>query len=179
MSARVLVCLTLLALPFAEQRGQLDHGRPSMTSLRASFRRAVQPKPNELVTGLWVEITTIATERFVSGGSGPEHVLFDIEGIKRPDQHDYPFDWTMRFRAVRGGLQATFESVGTPKGNRPDTAAVQFNAAGDLVFEKGYGGDGQWIYRCRAVNVQRLVCLLLDHENGHGVEFLRIADVGL
>jgi hypothetical protein len=173
----ILVYLQTLRVTPAMDAGTAD--RPSMASLRASFRRASRPQPSELVRGTWVEITNIATEQFVTGRSRPEHMLFDMEGIKRPELPKRPYDWTLRFSAAQSAVVVTFESAWTPAGNRPDTATTHFDAAGDLVFEKDYGGDGRWIYRCRAASAQRLVCLLQNHETGHGVEFLRIDAGGM
>jgi hypothetical protein len=178
MVSRVLACCLVMSANVrgatAGQRETTDvQSRPSMASLRASFRRASRPVPAELTRGTWVEITNIMTEAFVTGRSGPEHVLFDRDGIKRPEQQEFSFEWTVRFSATPRGLLATFESVGTPRGNRPDTAAAHFNSRGDLVFAKDNGGEGDWTYRCRAMNRGRLVCLLRSHENGHGVEFMR------
>ena len=127
--------------------------RPSIGGLREAFRKAKRARPTQLV-GVWVEITNVSTEAFLTGRPGPDHVLFDITGIRPGDPPGRPLDWTLTFRIVR---------------------ADEFDSNGDFTFKKDYGGDAHWIYRCRAVNPKRLVCLLQNHADGHGVEFVRRA----
>ena len=147
--------------------------RPSMARLRDSFRKAKRAQPSELV-GTWVEITNVFTETFLTGRSGPDHVLFDIAGIRRDDQPGHPLDWTLTFRTGRAeDLQVISDTAWVPTG---DISSVNFDSNGDFTFEKQYGGDAQWIYRCRAANSNRLICLLRNHEGGHAVEFLRQAN---
>jgi hypothetical protein len=141
-----------------------------MARLGDSFRKARRLQPAELL-GIWVEITNVSTEMFETGRSGPDNVLFDIAGIRHEDQPGHPLDWTLTFRmAQEGHLQVTSDRSWGPTG---DISPANFNSNGDLTFEKHYGGDAQWIYRCRAANSRRLVCLLRNHERGHGVEFLK------
>jgi hypothetical protein len=123
---------------------------------------------------VWVEITNVSTEAFLTGRPGPDHVLFDITGIRPGDQPRRRPDWTLTFRMVRADeLQVTSDTAWLPTG---DVSAVTFDTNGDFTFKKDYGGDARWIYRCRAVNPKRLVCLLQNHADGHGVEFVRKAN---
>jgi hypothetical protein len=124
-------------------------------------------QPSELL-GKWVEITNVSTEMFVTGRSGPDHGLFDVAGIRRDDHQDNPLDWTLAFRTTRAeDLQVISDHGLVPTG---DISSVKFDANGDFTFEKQYGGDSQWIYRCRAASSKRLVCLLRNHESGRSVE---------
>ena len=146
--------------------------RPSIGGLREAFRKAKRARPTQLV-GVWVEITNVSTEAFLTGRPGPDHVLFDITGIRPGDPPGRPLDWTLTFRIVRADeLQVTSATAWLPTG---DTSSVTFDSNGDFTFKKDYGGDAHWIYRCRAVNTKRLVCLLQNHADGHGVEFVRRA----
>jgi len=146
--------------------------RPSMSHLRRAFQRARRVRREELLGGRWVEIAYVATERFINGGSGPDHVQFDVRGIRRTDAPGQPLEWTMTFRVTRAGaLQVAFETAWDGLG---DVAPVRVASNGDVTFEKEYGGEGRWIYRCRAASATHLVCLLRDHESGHGMEFLKM-----
>jgi hypothetical protein len=147
--------------------------RPSMARLVDSFRNAKRAEPSEL-PGTWVEITNVFTETFLTGRSGPDRVRFDVAGIRRDDQPGHPFDWTLTFRTGRADdLQVTSDTAWIPTG---DISPVNFDLNGDFTFEKQYGGDARWIYRCRAANSRRLICVLRNHEDGHAVEVLRQAD---
>jgi hypothetical protein len=102
-------------------------------------------------------------------------VEFDPEGLRRKDVGNR-LEWTLSFeRAADGKLHARSDTAWVPTG---DISPVVFNAEGDILFEKEYGGDGAWIYRCRVSNSVQLVCLLKDHEDGHGLEFRKVAAAG-
>jgi len=104
--------------------------RPSLNQLRRAFQQARAVRREELLGGRWVEIANVATERFINGRSGPDQVQFDVT------------------RA--GALQVVFETVWDGHG---DVAPVHVASNGDVTFEKEYGGEGRWIYRCRAASV--------------------------
>jgi hypothetical protein len=167
--------LTPMATATACQ-GSSEHGieRPSMSHLRRAFQQARRVRREELLSGRWVEITNVMTERFVNGHAGPDHVQFDVRGIRRADVPGHPLDWTMTFRVTRSGaLQVAFETAWDGGG---DVAPVRVASNGEVTFEKEYGGEGRWIYRCRAASATHLVCLLRGHKSGHGMEFLKIGE---
>jgi hypothetical protein len=145
-----------------------------MSHVRRAFQQARRVRREELLGGRWVEIANVATERFISGRSGPDHVQFDVRGIRRADVPGNPLDWTMTFRVTRSGaLQVACE---TAWDGLRDVAPVRVASNGEVTFEKENGGEGRWIYRCRATSATHLVCLLRDHENGHGLEFVKIGE---
>lgn len=134
-----------------------------ITELRRIFEQATMPRGDALV-GRWVMIRHVMTERFIRGRNGPDHIIFDIQGIRSGGGPTNPLEWVLTLR-------------GMPLVARErDISSVGFNSAGELIFAKDYAGDSLWFYRCRLVNTQRLVCLMKDHEDGHGVEFFRSAD---
>lgn len=152
----------------------LEQGRVEspMTRLRELFQRADSPREVD-VLGSWVLIRHVLTEKFITGRDGPDHVLFDVDGVRREAQAGKELEWILVFsRGGAGKLQVKSDTVWVPTG---DISAVDFNSEGDLTFEKQYGGDSDWIYRCRASNAGHLVCLLRGHESGHGVEFRKLA----
>jgi hypothetical protein len=57
-----------------------------------------------------------------------------------------------------------------------DSSRVEFRE-NELRFEKQYGGDARWVYRCLTESGD-LVCLLTGHESGHAVVFRKINNAG-
>lgn len=145
-----------------------------MTALREAFQQAGTPREPELL-GEWILIRNVATDEFVNGGHGPDYVEFNAEGLRREDAGNR-VEWTLSFaRGGDGKLRARSDTVWVPSG---DISPVVFTTEGDILFEKEYGGDSSWIYRCRVSNSVQLVCLSKDHENGHGLEFRKVAAAG-
>ena len=107
-------------------------------------------------------IRYVATEQFLHGRPGPDHILFDLGGIRSGGDPTGPLEWVLT-------LQGS-----TLTANTRNISSIGFNAARELVFAKDYSGDSLWHYRCRSVNTQRLICLMKDHEDDHGVEFLKM-----
>ena len=137
----------------------------SMNQLQEFFKKAGQPNITD-VKGSWMLTAYIETEKFITGEDGPDHILFDLNGIKGKDK------WTLIFNSdVNGKIQATSNVGWIPTG---DVSPVNFNSNGDMIFEKDYGGDGAWIFRCRDIDSIHLVCLLQGNENGHAMEFSKI-----
>ena len=134
-----------------------------IAELRRVFEKASVPQAASL-RGTWVMIRHISTEKFIRGRTGPDHILFNIRGIRSGGEPTGSLEWTLTLR-------------GTPvtAGER-DISSVSFNSAGELAFAKDYAGDSLWLYRCRSVNAQRLICLMKGAEDGHGVEFLKTND---
>src|SRR4051812_6312135 len=72
----------------------------AMLQLRESFQRARAPHDNELL-GTWMLIRDVSTEEFLTGMQGPDHLLFDPNGIRRDPQTsgansaEKPFEWTL------------------------------------------------------------------------------------
>jgi hypothetical protein len=168
-----LLHLAALAASFSKaEHVQQAADESAMSRLRESFQRAGSPSERDL-PGRWVLIRTVATERFTTGRNGPDHVVFDPEGIRRETRGEKRLEWTLSFeRSDSGKLQVRSDTVWVPTG---DFSPVDFSTEGDLLFEKQYGADSRWIYRCRASNTRQLVCLLKDHESGHGVQFRKIS----
>jgi hypothetical protein len=115
--------------------------------------------------GEWVLVRHLSTERFLTGRSGPDRVLFDPAGIRRTVTSR---EWTATFACSDEKCHVKSDTVWEPTG---DVSPVDFSSDGDAIFEKQYGGDARWIYHCRASNATELLCLLRGHENGHGVVF--------
>lgn len=114
-------------------------------------------------------IRHVMTQKFLNGHAGRDHEMFDFDGIRRDKSPGNPPDWTMAISTTKSGrLQVKSHTVWTPTG---DVSSVSFNSDGDMLFKKDYGGDSTWIYRCRAPGPASLVCVLKDHESGHGLEF--------
>lgn len=151
-------------------------GHPSaMSRVRDSFRRASIPRLADL-PGVWVLTRHVSTERFLTGGTGPDHALFDANGIRRTIDARARFEWTLEFqRTADGHLRAISHTVWFPT---DDASDVVFRENRDLVFQKDYGGDRAWVYRCRALAPDHLVCLLDGSDTGHGVEFTKAAQQG-
>jgi hypothetical protein len=152
----------------------------AMIWLQDSFRRARTPQEKDL-PGTWVLIRHVATEEFFTGMQGPDHVLFDPNGIKQgakrlglspqPDNERSPLEWTLTFHTNSAGQpQVRSDTAWIPSG---DTSSVRFTSEGDLILEKDYGGDSKLSYRCRALTARNLVCLLRNREDSHGIEFLK------
>jgi hypothetical protein len=173
MRARPPVALVLLMLLETHSVGaavpiQDPDPASAMGQLRAAFDRAAPPRLGDL-RGEWVLVRHVSTERFLTGGDGPDHLLFDPVGIRREVRNGTRREWTVTF-ACRGNqtCHAKSDTVWEPTG---DASPVDVSTEGDALFEKQYGGDARWIYRCRAASATELLCLLRGHENGHGVVF--------
>lgn len=153
----------------------------AMTRMRVLFDAAEPAKPENLL-GEWVAVKEVWTENFLTGRTGPDHIEADENGIRRRQSGEYSvgrprsvepghsLDWKLTFRAHGESIQAVSDVPWPPTG---DVSNVRFAANGDFVFDKDYGGDSMWSYRCRAVDPQRIVCLLKEAE-GHGVEFRKL-----
>jgi len=114
-------------------------------------------------------IRHIMTAKFLKQPNGRDHQTFDLQGIRRDKSPGTPLEWTMTISAAKNGkLHLTSRTQWAPSG---DVSPVTFNSEGEMLFTKDYGNDSKWVYRCRAWSPTRLVCLLQDHESGHGLEF--------
>jgi len=138
-----------------------------MMNLQHSFKVAKPPRTEDLV-GTWILVLHIMTPKFLQQSGGSDHVTFDKDGIRRDKNPSTPLEWTMTISSRNGHLSVTSHTQWEPSG---DSSPVTFNADGDMLFKKDYGSDHDWIYRCRASSPTRLVCLLKDHEAGHGLGF--------
>jgi hypothetical protein len=141
----------------------------SWAALYRSFQEA-QPAREDDLLGVWVETANIATQKFLTGRSGKEHVSFAPEGIRRRDVQGNPYDWKLTFHRSEGLLQATSDTAWEPTG---DVSQVQFDSKGDLLFHKEFGGEGDYSYRCRAEDPNTLVCLL--RRGAAGLEFRKLS----
>jgi hypothetical protein len=182
----VLMCFAIPAISIATEHNVSQEvplvATSAMIRLQASFRQASTPQKDDLL-GTWVLIRHVATEEFITGMQGPDHVLFDPQGIKHgakrlgasPQENNQlsPMEWRLTFRASSSGdPQVTSDTAWIPSG---DTSSVHFTSEGDLIFEKDYGGDSKLIYRCRTLTARNLICLLRNREDSHGIEFLKIS----
>jgi hypothetical protein len=157
-------------------------GKTPMATLRDRFENAAAVKPADLA-GDWVLIRNINTEKFITGGEGPDHVEFNAGGVQsqmlrqdvpRPTQ-DNPLEWVATFKMLpAGGVEITSHT----SWSGDDKSAVTITPTGEAVFTKSYGGDSPYIYRCRLATPRNLICLFRNHEDGHGVEFLKTMQVG-
>jgi hypothetical protein len=183
LSTFVLVCAaTLYALPTFQQETSHTNDSP-MVRMQRSFAAAKPAKPENLL-GTWVAVKEVSTEKFLTGRIGADHVEADESGIRRgePGQSTvgrprsilpgHPLDWKLTFRKGGERIQAVSETPWEPTG---DTSDVTFDSGGDFIFEKDYGGDAMWVYRCRAADLRRIVCLF-KNADGHGVEFRKVTD---
>lgn len=157
-----------LPAPPRAQRGFRTQARGAvvMPYFLEDFDRARQPRPSEL-TGDWVETYIVNSERFLSGRQGGDHVVFDTLGIRR----DGRLDWELSMLRDRAG-RILFAS--RTLWTSPDTSVVRFNASGEALFAKDYGGDADYNYRCRMLTSRRMICMIDMPAPGHGVEFRRI-----
>ena len=145
--------------------------QPAIDQLRQMFERSRNPSENELL-GQWVLIRHVMTERFLTGRSGPDHVLFEANGIRRTNQSGSPLEWIVTFeRRTDGKLRVRSDTAWVPRG---DVANLDFDSPGEFRFEKDYAGDSAWVYRCREATNRQLLCLLSGHETGHGIVFLKM-----
>ncbi len=129
-------------------------GKGAIREFEERFAQAAPVKAANL-TGTWVMIRHVMTEKFINGVTGPDHVLYDPAGIRGQDRTGN-LEWVLTFEK---GASA-----------QPEVTAVKNNAAGEATFDKDYGGDSEWNYRCRLAARDDLLCLLTGHP-GHGVEF--------
>ena len=142
--------------------------RGPMEQLRSEFERAAAARGNDLL-GTWVLVRHVMTEAFITGRAGPDHLLSDSDGVRRDMSGRRRLEWRLTIeRGTDHKLRAISETVWEPSG---DSSVLEFTERGDFVFEKQYGGEGRWIYRCRRKDSRELICLLKDHETGHGVVF--------
>lgn len=164
--ASMHILVSLLLLLSASRSQQLED--PELVSTRAYgmaelhrlFQQAALPRESSLV-GRWVMIRHVATEMFVLGQSGPDRILFDMEGVRAGGKTTEPLEWVL---TLNGPPLRAVER---------DIYSLTLSAVGELVFFKDHAGDSEWVYRCRLVSTRRLVCLLRGHEDGHGVEFFK------
>ena len=142
-----------------------------MMVLQQMFKECKPPRPKDL-PGDWMLIRHIMTAKFLKQPNGRDHQTFNIQGIRRDKSPGTPLEWTMSIGAAKNGrLRVTSHTQWEPTG---DVSPLTFNSAGDMLFTKDYGHDSKWVYRCRAGSPTRLVCLLKDHEAGHGLEFTKM-----
>lgn len=149
--------------------GSNEHPHASaMVEMQERFAAAKPARRADLV-GTWVAVKEVWTEKFLTGRTGPDHVASDENGIRRPNAPlkstigrpqtavpGRPLEWRLTFRRHEDGMEAESEVPWVPTG---DVAQVAFGPNGDFRFEKQYGGDGRWIYRCRAVDPKNGSCV--------------------
>lgn len=167
----------------SEQNSGSSEKSSPMARLRSAFEQA-KPANTRDLAGTWVAVKEIWTEKFLKGRAGPDRIETDENGIRastsgqlvvgrpRVKISGHPFEWKLTFRNVGGRLRAISDVPWEPTG---DISDVNFNSGGEFTLAKDYGGDAGWVYRCRAVDSRRLLCLLKGRE-GHGVEFRRVDD---
>ncbi|HUF50629.1 MAG TPA: hypothetical protein VMN60_07350 [Longimicrobiales bacterium] len=143
-----------------------------MRQLVLSFETSSSPAAADLV-GSWTLVRHVSTHDFGEPGTtGPDREVFEPNGIRRHSLPGAPLEWQMAFEIVEDSqVRVTSRTVWEPS---DDSYIVEFNESGDAVFPKDYGGDGDWVYRCRAPTNERLVCLLQGHENKYGLEFWKL-----
>ena len=151
-------------------------GKTAMASLRERFDRAASVKAGDL-SGKWILIRNVMTQKFLTGHDGPDHVLFNDDGIHSTSRFDgfspaapeNQLEWVMTFTSGNASdIQVKLDTAWTPAGG---IERVTLMPNGDAVFKKDYGGDSAWIYRCRLAAVSNLICVKQGQENGHGLEF--------
>ena len=99
-----------------KQSPQLATGS-AMRQLSGEFEEARTPRADEL-PGTWLLTKYIVTERFVNGRNDPDHVLIDVEGIRREDEPGGPFEWILTFTVGgNGDLCARSDTVWEPSGD--------------------------------------------------------------
>jgi hypothetical protein len=152
-----------------------------MAKLRSQFATASSADEQDLL-GRWVAVKEVWTKEFLTGKTGADHVESDDNGLRRTaisqsvigrpkaNVAGHPLEWTLTFHNKASHLQATSEVPWPPSG---DTSNVTFTRSGDFTFKKDYGGDADWVYRCRAASSRELVCVL-DDGKGHGVVFRKV-----
>src|SRR5947209_17671529 len=166
-TARLLLAIALLLAPLLAQTPQ---NAPTWHSLQKSFENARAPRLAEL-QGVWVEIANVQIEPPLNGKPGKSHVLFDPRGIRRPDVPGNPTDWKLTFQKHHPGMQVISDTAWEPTGDHAD---VRFDYNGDLLFSKGFGGDGACCsYRCRLDARHTLLCVAQKGE-AFGLEFRKL-----
>lgn len=140
-----------------------------IVDLQELFQSSEVPDPGDL-PGRWVMVRHVFTERGVTGRSGPDRILFNLDGIHYGGDVNQSLEWVLSL-SYQGSDERT-ASLGLVAATS-DIVSVEFNSEGELVLGKDYAGDSIWYYRCRLAAPDRLVCLLMGHEDDHGVEFLR------
>jgi hypothetical protein len=113
--------------------------------------------------GRWVmTVKRTPTNTRNGGGPGRGEVLAGADGVRRDDLPGRPLEWTLE---LLGDVGARFQALSHhPWRGTPDTVPVRLTDAGELGFEKDYGGDSITRFRCRG-DTARLVCLE-DGESG-------------
>jgi len=127
----------------------------AMADMRAYFERSAGI--NTKLSGEWVMIRNVMTQKSIDGRAGTDHVLDDPEGIRTRDSN-HSLEWVLSF---------------DKPGN--DISHMIITRNGELTFEKDYAGDAAWRYRCRLADKDHIVCLLSGHESGHGVVFRKVS----
>jgi hypothetical protein len=144
---------------------------PAMTVLLQTFERAASPSTADLI-GTWVMVKHVMTLKFLTGRDGGEDVRADPAGVRREAVPGRPLEWTLSFFTDSADrLMVRSEAIGGPEGG--GVALVARNATRDIVFRQDYGGDSDWVYRCRAPAPTQLACVLRTSQTEHGVEFLK------
>jgi hypothetical protein len=177
-----VACFPLISLVIA-QTSNNSYKQSPMAQLRSQFAAASSASQQNLL-GRWVAVREIWTEEFLTGKTGADHVESDQNGLRRTANSQsvvgrprsnvagHPLEWTLTFHNRDSHLQATSEVPWQPSG---DISNIKFSENGDFTFTKDYGGDAEWVYRCRAASLSELICVL-DGGKGHGVVFRKMQD---
>ena len=161
-----LILLWLCVAP-AGLLAQSDAGSSPMQALLAEFRAAHSPSAAELL-GRWVLVLNVNTQAFLTGQSGPDHVEADSAGVRDGSKGSELY-WVLDISKGADG-QLIAKSTTTWAGN--ETSLLRVSANDGVRFDKDYGGDSPYPYRCR-LSGDRLICVFDEPKPGHGVVFRR------
>src|SRR5665213_2932863 len=171
---RCLLAAALCACGRAEKPAPPRAANPlilTYAAMSAAFDSARPPTTVDL-TGVWVEVSSIATLQFLEGRDGPDRVRFDSTGLKIDDGPRKPFSWTLTFARTGSATYNLTERMGgqvhEPLGVRLIDSTKSFN------FDPDFGSDEGITYACRVVRAGRAICFDLHHD-GSGSEFRQIS----
>lgn len=137
-----------------------------MRRLLEAFRKASPPSAAQLL-GRWVAIRTISTEDFITGRQGPDRESFDERGLRRRQEPGAPLEWTIVIGEVDHKLTVKSHPVWSAETEYP----LDLKRGSELFLAAQFDGDTDETFRCRVSSSTNLVCLLMKHEYGDGVEF--------
>ena len=149
---------------------QLEATLQSPMELLINEFAAAPPTSEEKVLGAWILVLNVNTEKFLTGRTGPDNVLEDPRGVRDLKLGGRAYWEVVIDRRSDGAPQVRSRTTWMPD----DISPITRGQDGDLRFTKDYGGDTGYLYRCRAVVSDRLVCLIDRANSGHGVVFSRV-----